>query len=1730
MPKTHLPRLFRAAPTTFLPVLVLLLLCLATLPIAAQEVQPGQRTSHLELQELDRQLQGWLVEVRDTEPTDKDGAEQLATWRTRVAQLDHQLDELLASGLPPAKVDALRALAHNFRLAVEFFQEGRFEALEQLPTAGELPVTSGSRTGMSDKVAPTNDDCANALSLALGQIRTGNLSEATADGESNCSAAGGRDVWFRYTALETGFVSFSSLGSDFDTTVSVHRSCPGFGVNQVFGASNEVTCSDDSVGLQGIASLLLPAGDEVLIRLAGFDAAAAGEYQIRAGSPPTVAGKITSDEDGSPLRAQVALCNRDFGFFIASTLTDAETGDYRLGRTPAFSPGFDVQDAYLHSRQAREHINEAYDDIQLELDSRFCGTEQIGTVLPLRTGSHLNGIDLQLARGGAISGQIFNADGTPATPPSSLQVIVVRVYDEQGRLYASRLTLDGSYRLAGMPTGEYFVQVNRDTQSADGTLYGGVPCPTGCDPLQGQAVQVQAGQESSGIDVFLTDDIHIYGRVTDSHGQAVEGARLQLLEGDRDSQFIRTTSTDADGNYILRNLPAWSYLLQVSADGFVTQLFDGAECPPDSCPLTQLVGLTVIDLQRTGRHYPSLRADFRMQSEADAFSGSAFAGRVTDTEGTPLAERLVLAFDPDRSRTVFTRTADDGSYLLVTEPGTTYFLYTDSSRTHEDQLYGGKTCPLYTTDIRDSRCQPLDGEPLEAQSSVTPGIDFQLVPHPRIEGTVKDVDGLPFVGVEVVATRSPEYRPFPTLTNQTTTDAEGRYSLPVPAGDHFLYFSKGIMPQVLGAPPCDDLFNVFSCPTEGATAVAVEAADVTGVDLQARGFGTLTGRVLDMAGQPVSDGSVLLRNDLGVVLGSGTPNLQGEYEIGGIPVGKHWLEYSGAGWVGELYDNLPCLPSCPPLEQGLAVNFTGSRVPQTGFDFQLDALAVLHARFVDATNGAKLSDPDLQLWHAGSGEPAHVLRRTVDGEFEFFDIQPGSYRLSASRFGYNGQIYGGSACTETCTSAPDGDILHIGLGDVISGIEFRLVPFGAISGRITGAFTGRGTSSDIVVWASTGQQVTTASSSQFADGNYTTRALPDGFYYVGATNRNQMPRLFPDVDCPDGFDRAPCMRGPGSDALLVEVVNGRLTANIDLVLTPLSTGLRGDVRTADSQPIDGVHVDIWDASTGAHVERIEVTSSNFAAELPPGGYFVSTHNDRGWRDEVYRGVICAEGSAWLGRCDPSSGTAVEVASPAFPFVSFRLTQRSARGDVPETSTPVQALRIPIGSSGAGPAASSSQATSRIHGTVTDRSGTPLQDIEVLLQSLFGNILTSTSTQADGSYLLDNLEPGYYVLVARSVSASAPYVEQIFDGIDCTPVCSNRSFDLRFDGGTPVPLAADSSVEDIDFRLRAGGLITGRVFTSGQRTGTNEPVPSGQVRFQNADGSLSGWLNIAADGTFASSPLPPGRYYLTAVSFGFEAQNYDRIPCPLDYTIAFRPFSCDPTQGRPVHVRAGQTTSSIDFYLRPWARISGYLYDAVSGEPLPGMTIEAVAPAFEQSWRTRSNRAGRYILDNLPVGTYFLRTLGAGGENYANVLYDGLSCRGACEPTKGKPILGDPGVDRTINLYLPRSPLRVFGTVRNAASGAVLHNIRVEVYDANGALVATTYSNFDGSYLINLPPGQYHVLTDNNLGFVDQVYPNQECPIVDGSSACDPGSGTPLTLDFETGQRADFSLRSVLAPN
>jgi len=162
---------------------------------------------------------------------------------------------------------------------------------------------------------PANDVCAGAIAVTPG---TWSFSSVGSFQDGSASCGGGSDVWFQFTAYQSGTLVVHTCGTNdlggvdqgMDTVLSLHSQCIGTPANELPGACND-DWSSSSVGRCGndaglardsIVQASVAAWQTVIIRVARYAYGTNGPFQLSLSFTASGSGR-TPDQSwsGTPL-------------------------------------------------------------------------------------------------------------------------------------------------------------------------------------------------------------------------------------------------------------------------------------------------------------------------------------------------------------------------------------------------------------------------------------------------------------------------------------------------------------------------------------------------------------------------------------------------------------------------------------------------------------------------------------------------------------------------------------------------------------------------------------------------------------------------------------------------------------------------------------------------------------------------------------------------------------------------------------------------------------------------------------------------------------------------------------------------------------------------------------------------------------------------------------------------------------------------------------------------------------------------------------------------------------------------------------------------------------------------------------------------------------------------------------------------------------------------------------
>jgi len=229
-----------------------------------------------------------------------------------------------------------------------------------------------------------------------------------------------------------------------------------------------------------------------------------------------------------------------------------------------------------------------------------------------------------------------------------------------------------------------------------------------------------------------------------------------------------------------------------------------------------------------------------------------------------------------------------------------------------------------------------------------------------------------------------------------------------------------------------------------------------------------------------------------------------------------------------------------------------------------------------------------------------------------------------------------------------------------------------------------------------------------------------------------------------------------------------------------------------------------------------------------------------------------------------------------------------------------------------------------------------------------------TTDQQGNYKLSNLAPGQYEIVTGAPQFVLTSTEPI----------------------RRLIVSEGETIENIDFTLVRGGVITGKVLDADGRPVIEEQVdvfPAGHM------GTAMPYTHttIGTDdrGIYRIFGLAPGKYKVAAGS-PEDRMTFGRVLGAV-FTRTYYPSAGDETKATVIEVGEGSEVTNIDITLRrtqPTFTVTARVVDADTGKPIPDATWGLVKFRDNGSFATSgmpSNQQGEITFENITPGKYAL---------------------------------------------------------------------------------------------------------------------------------------------------------------
>ena len=424
----------------------------------------------------------------------------------------------------------------------------------------------------------------------------------------------------------------------------------------------------------------------------------------------------------------------------------------------------------------------------------------------------------------------------------------------------------------------------------------------------------------------------------------------------------------------------------------------------------------------------------------------------------------------------------------------------------------------------------------------------------------------------------------------------------------------------------------------------------------------------------------------------------------------------------------------------------------------------------------------------------------------------------------------------------------------------------------------------------------------------------------------------------------------------------------------------------------------------------------------------------------------------------------------------------------------------------------------------DQDGTEpgYSGVTVQLLDASGNVVATTTTDANGTYSFSKLPDGTYS------------VKVVKDGELADTEQTEDPDATKDNASEPVTLGEDNPTKDhIDFGYVPDYSIHGLVYRDGDRNETHGAGEKGYanqtVELRDKDGKVVATTTTDANGAYSFSKLPAGDYTVKVVKNG-ALTDLDQTEDP-DSTK-------DSASGVISLSNDHRTETDVNFGYIANNSINGTIYrdsdrDGRKGDTegrYSGVTVQLLDASGNVVATTTTDKDGKYSFEHLPDGTYSVTVVKDGALADADQTGDpDNKLDNASEPItldEDNPTKGD--VDFG---YVPNNTIT--GTVYRDdnrdkmidGDEPGLERVSVQLLDEDGNVLQTLDTAADGTYAFqHLPDGTYTVKVVRSSAIKDYDQTEDPDATVDDTSAVyTMGPGHSLQENVNFGYVPDYSI-------
>ena len=422
----------------------------------------------------------------------------------------------------------------------------------------------------------------------------------------------------------------------------------------------------------------------------------------------------------------------------------------------------------------------------------------------------------------------------------------------------------------------------------------------------------------------------------------------------------------------------------------------------------------------------------------------------------------------------------------------------------------------------------------------------------------------------------------------------------------------------------------------------------------------------------------------------------------------------------------------------------------------------------------------------------------------------------------------------------------------------------------------------------------------------------------------------------------------------------------------------------------------------------------------------------------------------------------------------------------------------------------------------DNGEDPFKDITVELLGADGNVVATTTTDADGNYSFADLDAATYTVKVTKAGELA----ELTQTEDPDGTKDNASGAITLNADNPVR-------ENINFGYIKKHAISGKVYLDHNRDKTKNTgdvdVPGVTVNLLGKDGNVVGTTTTDKDGNYSFTGLNDGTYTVQVDKTGKLADK-EQTEDPSG--------KADSRSQVITFTRPDPDVTNVNFGYTGLYTVSGTVYyDKDRSESLNnsepgfnGITVNLLDKDGKVITTTTTDKDGKYSFTKLPAGKYTVKvvkdgdltdleqtedpdatkdsTSGVVQVNHDNPSVENVNFGYVANNTIKGTVYRDDNRDKTINGDEPG-----------------LERVSVQLLDEDGKVLQTLDTDADGNYAFqHLPDGKYtvKVVRSSSIKDYDQTE-DPDATVDDTSAVYTMNREHPLQEKVNFGYVPDFSI-------